>query len=367
MNNRLMLFAPNFKAVSETFIRGHINKLPFNVVPRYGIKWGITNEDGGKIYPTLYWLGKFLERVSPKYDQYLFDNVLALHLRRGNPRYVLAEFGVTGAWVVSACKLAKVPLFVIFHGFDASVYEVIEKHKEKYEEIFEYASGIVAVSKVMRDKLISMGAPAHKVHWTPCGVDPNHFTVGDVKNSQPVFVGVGRFVEKKAPYLTILAFKKALDVVPESKLRLIGNGPLLGPCKRLADSLKIKHAVDFLGPQDPDVVVKEMNNARAFVQHSLVAENGDSEGTPVAAIEAQMAGLPVISTLHAGIPDVVIDKETGFLVDESDVDSMASAMIALAKDPQLACRMGEAGHHRVVNNFTLDHHIEFLQKIISAN
>jgi glycosyltransferase involved in cell wall biosynthesis len=109
-----------------------------------------------------------------------------------------------------------------------------------------------------------------------------------------------------------------------------------------------------------------MQRARAFVQHSVTAPDGDSEGTPVAIIEAQMSGLPVVSTRHAGIPDVVIDGETGFLVNEGDVAGMGRMMARLASQPALAARLGESARRRALAGYTLSRHLEQLAGILSA-
>lgn len=312
---KLLLFAPIHDALSQTFIRAHIENLPFNVEPVYGWRWGLMDNNKHKIFPLMFWLGRFTERVRPSFDQKLLNLFLYWHIKRSKCAYVLAEFGTTAAWVVSASKMAKVPLFVIFHGYDISVRSVLEQNEEKYRQIFDYASGIVAVSTAMRETLISLGANPEKVHWTPCGADPDIFSNGNPKTASATLFAVGRFVEKKAPFLSILAFNEALKKVPHAKFRIAGDGPLYGSCKRLAQALKIQDSILFLGASTPAQVVYEMANARAFVQHSVTADDGDSEGTPVAIIEAQMTGLPVISTRHAGIPDVVIDQETGYLVE----------------------------------------------------
>ena len=140
-------------------------------------------------------------------------------------------------------------------------------------------------------------------------------------------------VEKKAPHLVLATFARVLRECPDARLHFIGDGALLGVCRDLAAALGIDHAVTFLGAQPHDIVEREMRQARALVQHSVIASNGDSEGTPVAILEAGAMGLPVVATRHAGIPDVVADGVTGFLVEERDVCGMATHMLALARNP----------------------------------
>jgi glycosyltransferase involved in cell wall biosynthesis len=109
-----------------------------------------------------------------------------------------------------------------------------------------------------------------------------------------------------------------------------------------------------------------MRQARVFVQHSVVAADGNREGTPVAIIEAGASGLPVVATRHAGIPDVVVEGSTGFLVDERDVEGMARHMIRLAQDAELAGRLGRAARERVQVHFSTETSIRRLWTIITS-
>ena len=361
---RLVIFSPNSDVTSETFIRAHIERLPFTILPRYGLELGIGNEKGNSVWPGGWWIGLLLGRKAPKLNRQILTFLLARHLRAIRADAVLAEYGVTGSWVAPACERAGVPVFVHFHGFDASVSDVLTEHGEDYQNIFRMAAGVVAVSNVMYERLLAMGAPEERLHLNPCGVDSDGFSGGVLSDKPPAFFAVGRFVEKKAPHLTILAFRRVLQEVPEATLTIVGDGPLLGPCKRMIQALHIEKSVKLLGSREHEVVRSEMRQSRAFVQHSLVADNGDSEGTPVAIIEAQMTGIPVVATRHAGIPDVVIDGETGFLVDETDVDEMAAAIIKLAKDGDLAHRMGNAARKHALLHFSLEQHISHLALMI---
>jgi glycosyltransferase involved in cell wall biosynthesis len=177
---------------------------------------------------------------------------------------------------------------------------------------------------------------------------------------------VGRFVERKAPQLTLLASARVHERYPHARLRMVGNGPLLDACRDLARGLGVVSAVTFLDAQPPSVIQEEMRHARAFVQHSIEAPSGDSEGTPVAILEAGASGLPVVATRHAGIPDVVIEDRTGLLVDEHDIAAMAEAMIRLIDDPALAARLGAAGRDHVRANFSMDRSLDRLWAIIAA-
>src|SRR5262249_29879937 len=153
--------------------------------------------------------------------------------------------------------------------------------------------------------------------------------------------------EKKAPHITLTAFSQVHRRYPDAQLRMVGEGPLLEACKGLVVQLGITGAVTFLGAQPHAVVQAEMRAARCFVQHSVEAPSGDCEGTPLGILEAGASGLPVVGTRHAGIPDVVIEGETGLLVNEYDVAGMAEAMTKLLEEPLLAGRMGQAARTHI--------------------
>jgi glycosyltransferase involved in cell wall biosynthesis len=215
----------------------------------------------------------------------------------------------------------------------------------------------------MKEDLLKLGCPVEKIVLSYCGPDNSFFKANPhFKASQ--FVSVGRFVDKKAPYLTLAAFKNVLVKFPEARLVMIGDGILLSTCKNLAKLWKIDKNVDFAGIKNPSEIFKIFEESVAFVQHSITAENGDSEGTPVAVLDAQAAGIPVISTRHAGIADVILDNITGLLVQEYDVDGMTSNMRRLLEEKGLAKKIGDAGRKRVSDNFSIDKTLDELGTII---
>jgi glycosyltransferase involved in cell wall biosynthesis len=229
--------------------------------------------------------------------------------------------------------------------------------------MFAYANGLIAVSRDMIGQLVRMGAPREKIFYNPYGVEVSQFKPVPRKPSLQV-IAVGRFVEKKAPYLTIIAFKKVLERVPEAKLVMVGSGPLHDVCRQLIKSLHIDHAVDLKGVLDQEHVAALMEQSCMFVQHSLTPRSGDSEGTPLAILEAGASGLPIVSTRHAGIMDAVVDGETGFLVDEGDVDGMAQHMYQLLTDPHLIGKMGSRGREYIAENFNVNASIKNLEDIL---
>ena len=88
------------------------------------------------------------------------------------------------------------------------------------------------------------------------------------------------------------------------------------------------------------------------------------EGTPLAVLESSVSGLPVVSTIHAGIPDVIVNNETGLLCQEHDVEAMTNNMIKIFDDRNDSIAMGEKGKRHILSHFTLSRHIDVLDEII---
>lgn len=360
----LLLVIPSDPVVSETFIVAHINRLPARVVPVSGF---LPRIDGR---PVLSWPARALYRAWRGISRSSTDSATRAYLkvfRQYQPFAVLAEYGNMGVNVMKACEAAAIPLIVHFHGFDASMHEVTTQNAKTYPVLFQTAAAVIAVSRPMQRKLVSLGAPPDKVHRAFCGVDCRAFHGGDPAKAPAGFITVGRFTAKKAPDLTLRAFAKVHRAHPEAELRMIGDGVMLPDCRKLARDLGVADAVTFLGAQPPAVVQAEMRRARCLVQHSIEAPSGDSEGTPISVIEAGATGIPVVATRHAGIPDIVVDGVTGFLVEEHDVDGMAERMIHIVEDPDLAGRLGQVARVRIERHFSIEQSIDRLWKIVESS
>ncbi|MCU1266082.1 MAG: hypothetical protein JWM21_2400 [Acidobacteria bacterium] len=360
----LCIVTPYPPSPTETFIRAHAQRLPLKTVIVHS--WRPSIGDHTVLsYPRLVY--HKLKRTLLRNDHEREKTAAYLKVfRKYDVVAVLAEYGGCGVWCAEACRQADVPLIVHFHGHDASDREILKMFEDTYAGMFEQAAAIIAVSHAMREKLVTLGAPREKIHYNPCGVDCEKFGGADPDNAPPVFIAVGSFREKKAPHLTITAFSQVHRAYPSARLRMIGEGALLSECRKLASDLGVSDAITFLGVQNHLVVEEEMRKARCFVQHSVVAASGDSEGTPVAVLEAGATGLPVVSTKHGGIPDVVIEGQTGFLVDECDVEGMAERMLRLARDPALAGTMGRNARTHIATNFSMDLSLGRLWSIIDS-
>jgi glycosyltransferase involved in cell wall biosynthesis len=236
----------------------------------------------------------------------------------------------------------------------------IIKQNSNYKSLFEEATFVIGVSKLMCRNLQDLECPKNKIVYTAYGANPTFLNIRPAfENKQAL--SIGRFVDKKAPYYTILAFKKVIEVFPKARLIMVGDGVLFNTCSNLVKYYKLTDNIQLVGIKTPDEIINIMRESYCFVQHSVTADNGNQEGTPVAIMEAALAGLPVISTIHAGIPDVIEHGSTGLLSNEHDVDTMAQHIIKLFKDKEYAISLGNNAKRIHSKYYPLEKHIQIIE------
>jgi len=372
----ILVVSPSKVGLTETFIRAHIENLDGQIFYLYGWELDFKTEEDIALIDVYKPKPKGLQRLKTVLPHYLYfrlaqkekqaytkEALIKRYMKEHQIDVVLAEYGTTGSWMAPICKVLGTPLIAHFHGFDASRYDVLERYKQGYQLMFKVAQHIIVVSHAMAKVLIKQGCPEDKLVLNTYGPHPDYNKITADYGSDYI-ISVGRHTYKKAPYLTILAFQKVLVDYPHLKLKMIGTGELFDVSQNLVKSLGLEQQIILLGGLERREIIHELSTAFLCVQHSLVAYNGDSEGTPVGIIEAMAAGLPIVSTRHAGIPDVVIEGETGFLVDENDIEAMAKHIISLVEDRALAKLMGERGKDRIKENHTMEKHLETINRLI---
>ena len=349
----LILLNKHKPAVSETFIQNQIQYFGATSLNIY--KYAIPYSERRKsVYTQLFFLIKKIIGAV----QFVF------FVKKNKFDLVLAQYGMVGADAVPYCKLINLPLIIHFHGHDAHRKTIIENYLPAYKKMFKYASSIIVVSTKMQQKLLEMGAPKDKIFLNVYGVDLD-------ENQQPAngknCLAVGRFVDKKAPYLSILAFERVLKIHPNATLTFVGTGYLFETCKRIVASKKLENSILLVGEQSNQQVKSLMKEHAIFIQHSVEAFDGDSEGTPVSLLEACSFGMAVIVTRHAGMEDVIQNNVNGLLIDEGDLDSMAENIIKLLDDSALCKRLGFQAKETIRNNYTKEKSLQALQSILERS
>lgn len=336
----------------ETFIKAQVDNLDMNIIHIW------------KMYDRFESIGlPAPERLDDKLKRLFLNKVdaeakIIRFLKQHQVDLILAQYGMMGAAFLPIARKMNISIAVHFHGHDAVRESVIREYKEKYLKMFRYNKSLfLSVSHVMTQKLMELGCEPSKIIYNPYGPDPSFFDLKPLFKKKQ-FVALGRFVDKKAPFLTILSFYRAW--LKDSEIRLVfgGDGYLLDPCKDLVKALKLDKVVSFPGILDRKTFQEVLENSCGFIQHSITAGDGDMEGTPVVILEANAAGLPVISTYHAGIPDVIVHGKTGYLSEPNDLESMASHILTVALNLDEAKNMGDSARGRILKDFTLERYLK---------
>jgi colanic acid/amylovoran biosynthesis glycosyltransferase len=365
----LCIIKPNKSAFSETFIQAHIDRLAGHKFVLYGGAFPVYDQDGNYLIKSKWGLLSYLiqKRLFHRQKIKVRTNALVNYFTANKIDVVFAEYGMVGASVTEACQLANIPLIIHFHGADVYYHKNITEYAELYQDAFKYADAFIAVSADMVEELKKLGAPADKIHNASCGVDTASFTLIDISKSAQNFLAIGRFVDKKAPLTLVKAFKLVVEAAPDAKLGMVGQGPLFEQTQKLITELGLENNITLTGVLPQDKIKELIKTMRCFVQHSVVAPNGDSEGTPVTVLEASSSGLPVVSTRHAGIKEAVVNGATGFLTAEHDIEGMAANMIKLANSVDLAMQLGNAGREHMIANYDINKRIALLDSVIQKS
>jgi glycosyltransferase involved in cell wall biosynthesis len=282
------------------------------------------------------------------------------------PRLIHAHFGPDGGFATSLATALKLPLIVTFHGYDATWkpaspprwLDLCLRPEHFFRQLalqrrrvpFRSAIALVAVSQFIRTQLVELGCPPEKivVHYT--GIDLAQFRPDPAQVRQPIVLFVGRLVEKKGVSLLLAAMAQVQAEYPVAQLVIIGDGGLRCPLEKQAQSLL--HC-RFLGAQTPAQVRYWMNQSWLLCAPSITAASGDAEGLGMALLEAQAMGLPVVASRSGGIPEAVVDQQTGVLVAEGDVTGLAAAILQLLRSREWRDHLAQAGRRHVEQHFDL--------------
>lgn len=365
----MCIIKPNKSTFSETFVQAHIDMLAGNKLVLYGGAFPVYDNEDKPLIHSKWGLISYLfqKKILKRQSIAVRTNALTHYLLEKRVDAVFAEYGMVGAMVTKACKEAGIPLIIHYHGADVYESAVVEDYKDLYHDAFNYASALISVSADMVERLKELGAPADKIYNASCGIDTEDFLLVDISKSARNFLAIGRFVEKKSPSSVVKAFKTVADEFPDARLWMVGDGPLFDDTQKLIARLNLQSQITLTGVLNKAQIKELIKNTRVYVQHSVTAANGDSEGTPVSVLEAASSGLPVVSTRHAGIKEAVIDGVTGFLTDEYDIEGMARGMIKLAESTELAVRLGIAGRAHMINNYHIKLRIALLDSVIQKS
>lgn len=271
-----------------------------------------------------------------------------------------SHFGPVGfkAAQLKLLNLLDGKLVTTFHGYDVNASSQVCK-PDAYKRLFEWGDLYTANTTFTANRAIKLGCPPEKIRILPVGLNTSQYVYQPRiwHPEEPLkLLTVARLVEKKGIEYSIRAVAKLVEQNPNRSIQyqIVGEGQLRPQLEGLVKELNLSQTVTFLGSRTQEELIKIYASSHIFILASVTAANGDMEGQGLVLQEAQYMGLPVISTLHNGIPDGVLDGESGFLVPERDVDSLLEKLNYLVQNPKSAMKMGEIGHRFVKEKYDVD-------------
>jgi colanic acid/amylovoran biosynthesis glycosyltransferase len=280
------------------------------------------------------------------------QNAVALHL----------HFGTDASIYWRVMRSSGLPSVVSFYGYDCSSFPLRFMGLGKYvlkQHVFKYATRVLAMSPEMKSDLLALGCPADKIMVHYHGIDTMKYYMPSrtpKPTNKVTLLTAGRLDEKKG-HLFLL---KVLEQITSEKLVdvewiIAGNGKQYKHLSAEITRTNLREKVRFAGAYsyNSDTLKNLFGQADIYIQPSVTARDGDKEGIPGTLVEAMAAGLPVISTKHAGIPSVIQDGFSGVLVEEWDVTAMKRAIMKLWNDPALRSKMGLEAQKYALENLDL--------------
>jgi colanic acid/amylovoran biosynthesis glycosyltransferase len=278
-----------------------------------------------------------------------------VHLCDDDPDFdvVQCHFGALGLKAVLLRQVGALRgrIVTAFHGEDITNYPRRFRGSH-FAPLFAHGDRFLPISARWNAQLEAMGCPREKIHVHRMGIDLRNFPERAARPSSSVtrMLSVSRLVEKKGIGDAIRAV--AASSAP-CEYVVAGDGPLRAELETLARDAGVASRVRFVGAQTREQVATLLQSADLFVAPSVTGADGDIEGIPVSIMEAMAAELPVISTHHSGIPELVTDGVEGMLVPERDVAALTACIDTLAADHHRRARMGAAGRARVAVEFEM--------------
>ena len=278
----------------------------------------------------------------------------------GNTGVLLKDVGVFTGKVITS-----------FYGYDISQY-IRDQGTDAYNYLFSKGDLFLPLSNIMKDELVSIGCNKQKIIVHRIGVDINRFNFSSRKlknNGKVNLLTIARFVEKKGIRYGVQAVAKVLKKNQNIEYKIVGDGPLKRDLEGLIIELNVSDNVKLIGWKQQEEIVGLLKDTDILLAPSVTSQDGDQEGTPTVLMEALARGMPVISTYHSGIPELVQDGISGFLVPERDTNALADRLVYLLENQEMWSAMGRAGRDYVEKNYNInklnDQLVKLYQQLIA--
>ena len=268
------------------------------------------------------------------------------------------HFGPNGlkGLLLKQLQVLRGKLITTFHGFDVS--KQIQLYGEDYyQPLWTHGDYFLPVSSYWKNKIIELGCDKNKVSIHRMGIDCSRFTFTPRSlqaNKKVRFVSTCRLVEKKGIEYSIRAIARLAKIYPFVNYTIVGNGIQYNYLKDLIREFNVGEHIHLLGWKTQHEIIEILGNSDILIAPSVTSNTGDKEGIPVSIMEAMAMGMPIVSTIHSGIPELVRDSESGFLVPERDVDALFLKLEYLVENPEKWVEFGMTGRKHVEQYFNIN-------------
>jgi colanic acid/amylovoran biosynthesis glycosyltransferase len=292
-------------------------------------------------------------------------------LRRYDARALHVHFGHIAADLLPLSRSLGIPQVTSFYGWDDTVGYSYVRGPERFARLFAEGDCFLVEGSHIAARLGRLGCPPEKIVLHRIGIDLDEVRFQPAHPPKPgeiVRVLIcGRLIEKKGHHLALRAVASAKRRGFAVELRMIGDGELRSSLESEVSALGLDGAVRMLGSLSYEQYLSELAAAHAVLQPSLTAADGDTEGgAPTTLIEAQAAGKPIVTTLHADIPEIVVPGQSALLVPEADEGRLGEALVQLLSEPERWRDMGEAGRRHVESEHDIRRQVERLEDLYDS-
>ena len=292
-----------------------------------------------------------------------FESVREILLRR-DPDLMHIYFGNTGVHLLPLIERWDRPCIVSFHGMDVQRRESERGYELRLRRLLRFVPIVLVRSRSIAERLIELECDPVKIRLNRTGIPLEDFPY--FSRRAPVdgawnVVQACRLVAKKGLPTALRAFALFSQKFPNSRFAIAGDGPLLGELQELVRQLRLEKTVSFVGFLNQKELRKLFETSHLFLHPSEIATDSNQEGVPNSMLEAMATGLPIVATMHGGIPEAVTDGKTGLLVPERDHFRLANALIALVENPARWFEIGKSASRAVAAEFGQARQIEALE------
>ncbi|MDJ0712601.1 MAG: glycosyltransferase [Prochloraceae cyanobacterium] len=244
-------------------------------------------------------------------------------------------------------------LITTFRGHD--ITQIVAKYGERfYDRLFAEGEFFFANCEFFRQRALALGCDENKIVVHGSGIDCSKFTFTSrptVTDGKVKIATIARLVEKKGIEYGIRAIALLVETHPQIEYNVIGNGVLKPDLEKLIEELNLTNKVKLLGWKKQQEIIEILNNTHIFMAPCVTAADGDRDAPVNTLKEAMAMGLPVVSTYHGGIPELVEDGISGFLVPERDAEALAEKLSYLIEHTEIWSDMAKAGRLRVESKY----------------